>query len=72
MTTMTDKLAEQINQEATIWFKYINGKGCAINSHATNWNSKDATTTLLFYYDHKTYLATYNDNKQCTLVKETL
>lgn len=66
---MNETIAEQVNREASIYFSQVNGKGCAINSRITDWSSKEATTTLLFYYNHETYLATYNDNKECTSVQ---
>lgn len=67
---MNYKIAEQINEQASIYFKYINGKGCAINSRVTDYSAPNNATTLLFYYDKKTYHAVYNSNKKCVSVKE--
>jgi hypothetical protein len=66
---MTKQLAEYINQNASIYFKQIKGFGCAINSRVTDWSSG---TTLLFYYNHKTYNATFDTNGKCTTVKEVV
>jgi len=65
---MNKSIAEQVNKQANIYFSYINGVGCAINSRITDWSKG---TTLLFYYDKATYMAEYDTDGNCKTVKQT-